>query len=260
VLAAPVEFPVLFVPGEPRLSATNSQKRTVAVLQPGYLPWLGFFDQIRRADVFVYYDDVQYDKHGWRNRNRVKSVSGEPHWLTVPVRHARLDWPSLQDVEIDARQPWVRKHVGTLRQFYAKAPFASTYLPALEEVLGRGWQRLVDLDFALVEQLCRWLGLRAPEHRSSALGIQGDRTERLVAICRYFSAQRYLSGEAARGYLATGLFAEHDIAVEWQDYHHPVYPQIHGAFVPYLSVVDLLLNCGDQSAAILARNERDPDA
>src|SRR5262249_59401707 len=102
---------------------------TVVVLQPGYLPWLGFFDQMRRSDVFVHYDDVQFDKHGWRNRNRIKSPTGEPHWLTVPVRHSGLGTPPILDVEIDRRSPWARKHVGPLRQFYGAARSPRRCLP-----------------------------------------------------------------------------------------------------------------------------------
>jgi hypothetical protein len=239
-------------PGPVSSTATERRPaRTVAILQPGYLPWLGFFDQVRRADVFVHYDDVQYDKHSWRNRNRVKSTSGAPHWLTVPVRHSGLDRPRLQDVEIDRRAPWARKHMGTLRQFYGKAPFAARYLPALDELLNRAWEGLVDLDLALVRQLCEWLGLETRCERSSALAIPGERSERLVSICRALGAGTYLTGDAARGYLDTDLFARHGIAVEWQAYQHPEYPQLHGDFVPYLSVVDLLFNCGDESGAIL---------
>ena len=94
-------------------------KKTLVVLQPGYLPWLGFFDQMRRADIFVYYDDVQFDKHGWRNRNRIKSPEG-PYWLTVPVLHHGKGQPLINDTLIDARSRWARKHVGTLRQYYAQ--------------------------------------------------------------------------------------------------------------------------------------------
>src|SRR6058998_3901315 len=122
----------------------STSPRTLAVLQPGYLPWLGFFDQMRRADVFVYYDDVQFDKHGWRNRNRIKSPAG-PHWLSVPVRHHGLGQPSILEVEIEPGTPWARKHVGTLRQFYARAPYVKNYLPALEELLMRPWTHIVDL-------------------------------------------------------------------------------------------------------------------
>ena len=224
--------------------------RTLAVLQPGYLPWLGFFDLQRRADVFVYYDDVQFDKHGWRNRNRIKSPSG-PHWLTVPVRHHGLHKPRIVDIEIDDRVAWGRRHLGTIRQFYAAAPHLERYLPDLEALLRAPWERLVDLDLAVAGQLAAWLGIRTTIERSSNLAIEGERSERLVRICERFGADRYLSGAAARAYLDVRLFAARGIEVVWQDYAHPVYAQQHGDFVPYLSALDLLLNCGDGSAAIL---------
>ena len=229
---------------------TSDRVQRLVVLQPGYLPWLGFFDQLRRADVFVYFDDVQYDKHGWRNRNRIKTQSG-PQWLTVPVLHHGRGLPRILDAEIDRRQPWARKHMASLRQAYARAGAAAQYLPELEEVLSRPWERLVELDIALVEVMCRWLGLSPRIERSSQLGVPGERSERLVRICQHFDAQVYLSGSAARVYLDTAVFEHNGIAVEWQDYVHPVYRQQHGAFVPYLSAIDLLLNCGDESRSVL---------
>lgn len=225
--------------------------RTLVVLQPGYLPWLGFFDQMRRSDVFVYYDDVQFDKNGWRNRNRIKAPSG-PHWLSVPVRHSGLGLPRILDVEIDSRMPWARKHLGSIRQFYARAPFLRAYLPELEEMLERPWEHLVDLDIALATRMAAWLGVSRPVVRSSELGIRGERSERLLHLCQHVGATVYLSGNAAKSYLDVELFARHGIAVEWQDFAHPSYPQLHGEFVPYLSALDLLLNCGEESAAILS--------
>jgi hypothetical protein len=228
---------------------TPAPGTTVVVLQPGYIPWLGFFDQLRRADVFVYYDDVQYDKNGWRNRNRIKTQSG-PLWLTVPVRHSGTGCVKILDVEIDRRTPWARKHVRSLRQAYARAPFAHRYLPEFEALLEREWTHLVDLDVACVDLMARWLHLQPRIESSSRLGIDGDRTERLVSICRHFGATTYLSGDAARMYLDVDVFVRQGIAVEWQRYAHPVYPQLHGAFVPYLSAMDLLLNCGDEAPLI----------
>jgi hypothetical protein len=227
--------------------------RTLAVLQPGYLPWLGFFDQARRADLFMYYDDVQFDKHGWRNRNRVKSPAG-PHWLTVPVLHSGLDFPRILDVELDRRVPWARKHIETIKHFYSRAPYLRRYLPQLEEVLNHSWDRLVDLDFAAAQLLFEWLEVKTPIVRVSELNIEGTRSERLLNLCKHVGATRYLSGDAARTYLDLDLFGQHGIEVCWQDYHHPVYPQLHGPFVSHLSGLDLILNCGDQSAAILSSN------
>jgi hypothetical protein len=224
---------------------------TLAVLQPGYLPWLGYFDQMRRSDVFVLYDDVQYDKHGWRNRNRIKTPSG-PLWLTVPARHSGLDRPSINEIEIDGHTPWARKHVASLRQYYSRAPFMAQYMPELEAVLGRPWRRLVDLNEAVMALLAGWLGITTPVVRSSLLGIGGDKSARLLGICRHVGATRYLSGDAAREYLDESAFRAAGIAVEWQQYSHPVYAQQHGPFISHLSVIDLILNCGPQSAAVLA--------
>jgi hypothetical protein len=226
---------------------------TLVVLQPGYLPWLGFFDQMQRSSVFIYYDDVQFDKHGWRNRNRVKAPDGAPHWLTVPVLHSGRNWPAILEIELDNRGAWARKHVGTLKQFYGKAPHLHRYLPALEEMLERRWALLVDLDLAVTELICGWLRLERRILRASALGISGKQSERLLALCEHVRARRYLSGNSAKDYLDTELFARRGIEIEWQDYVHPVYPQQHGDFVPYLSIVDLLFNCGEESAAILGR-------
>lgn len=242
------------------MTVPASRSRTLVVLQPGYLPWLGFFDQMRRSDIFVYYDDVQYDKHGWRNRNRIKSAAGEPVWLTVPVRRSGLDWPKINEVELDRTNQWARKHVGTIRQYYARAPHFSTYLPELEEMLNRPWERLVDLDVALVELICKWIGLKRQIEFSSKLGVGGERSERLLGLCQHFSANRYLSGDSAQNYLQNDLFKSHGIEIEWQQYKHPTYSQLHGPFVPYLSIIDLIFNCGPESATILAQSPAPEEA
>lgn len=224
--------------------------RTLVVLQPGYLPWLGFFDQLRRSDVFVYYDDVQFDRHGWRNRNRIRTPNG-PLWLTVPVAHSG-EPRAINEVQIDNSGAWARKHIGSLKQYYAKAPYAKRYLPELVELLSRPWSSLLDLDVASTGLMAGWLGLTPPALVASSLGIGGVRSERLIAICKHFGATRYLSGDAASEYIDVELFASHGVEVVWQNYRHPVYPQQGEPFIPYLSAIDLVLNCGDNSAAILA--------
>lgn len=229
---------------------SETRPKTLVVLQPGYLPWLGYFDQLSRSDVFVHYDDVQFDKHGWRNRNRIKTPAG-PLWLTVPVRHHRLGKPRIHEVTIDATSGWARKHVASFRQYYAKAPYLQQYLPELEELLHRPWTLLVELDIAVAGLMAGWLGFPAPTMRSSTLGIEGGQSERLIALCRQVGATQYLSGDAARDYLDAEAFARQGIDVIWQQYRHPEYPQQHGAFVPYLSAMDLLFNCGDDSGRIV---------
>lgn len=226
--------------------------KTLVVLQPGYLPWLGFFDQMRRSDVFVYYDDVQFDKHGWRNRNRIKTPAG-PLWLTVPVLHTGLSETRVVDALIDGTSKWARTHVKSVRQYYAKAPFTARYLPELEALLEREWTHIAALDLAVVDLMARWFSLAPTIHRSSELGIGGDKSERLLNLCRHFGANRYLSGDAAKDYLDVDLFTRHGVAVEWQSFQHPTYPQQHGDFLPFMSALDLLLNCGDDSVSILER-------
>lgn len=215
---------------------------------------MGFFDQLIRSDVFVYYDDVQFDKHGWRNRNRIKSPNG-PHWLTVPVMNKGKFGQTNLEVEIDNRQPWAHKHVATIKQFYGRAPYLNMYLPRLEELLCSGWSNLVDLDVAVVELMCEWLHVKRRIVRSSELDISGAKSERLLKICQHFGASNYISGDSAMDYLDIDLFTANSVSVEWQKFKHPVYPQLFGVFIPYLSTLDLLLNVGEQGYELLTEKD-----
>jgi len=223
---------------------------TIGILQPGYLPWLGFFEQLYKSDLFVIYDDVTFDKGGWRNRNRVKTPQGIC-WLTVPVVKKDLIRTLLRDVEINNSTPWWKKHLGTLKQSYGKAPYFNDYLPIFEEGYGRRWERLIDLDMFFIEQLMKALGIERPLRFSSSLSEDGDRNGRLIRICRHFGADRFYEGKAGEDYMDIGRFRENGIEVVFQDYQHPEYPQLHGEFIPYLSVVDLLLNMGPESLSII---------
>src|SRR4030042_75351 len=148
--------------------------KVIGILQPGYLPWLGFFAQMLCSDIFVVYDDVQYDKHGWRNRNCVKGPQG-PIWLTVPVRTSGLNLPKINEIMIDPAQPrWAKKHCATIRQSYGKAPFFGDYYPALEEVLLFPWKRLLDLDLELIRLLARWLEVERELLLSRPLGCRAE--------------------------------------------------------------------------------------
>jgi len=225
---------------------------TLVVLQPSYLPWLGYFDQMSTADVFVWYDDVQFDKHGWRNRNRIKGPKG-PLWLTVPVLHTGRSLQAISEVEINNRLSWSRKHLRSVEQLYARAPFSSDVLRRLSDILPRPWQYLVDLDIATTEWLAHEFGIGTPRHRASQLGIEGDRNTRLINLCRHFQATRYISGDAARDYLDVAQFAAAGIEVVWHAYQHPQYPQLHGDFISHLSALDLLLNAGPAASKFFMR-------
>jgi hypothetical protein len=158
----------------------------------------------------------------------------------------------INEVEIADGVPWARKHLQTVEQLYAQSRHRAAYLPELSELLQRKWERLADLDIELSRVMCCWFGLSRPMHRASGLDIHGDRNTRLLALCKYFGADTYLSGDAAKDYLDVGLFEENGVRVVWQSFKHPEYPQLHGDFIPYLSALDLLLNVGDDSPLVLS--------
>lgn len=223
----------------------------IGILQPGYLPWLGFFEQMYKSDVFVIYEDVQYDKHGWRNRNRIKTANGV-QWLTVPILVKFEEHPLISEVEVDNKQNWRKKHLSAIQQSYSKAPFYKEYAGIFEEAYSRDWEYLIDIDMYFITKLSECLGMGSKKTiRSSTLDATGDRVERLVNMCKMFKADTFYEGAAGRNYLDEKHFAGHGIRLEFQDYRHPVYNQLYGDFVPYLSVIDLLFNHGAESLAIL---------
>ena len=225
--------------------------KVICILQPGYLPWLGFFEQMLRCHQFVIYDDVQYDKHGWRNRNRIKGPKG-PVWLTVPVI-TKGEKRLVNQVEIDPTQPrWAKKHLGTLRQHYSKAPFFNDYFPVLEEILNRGWHRLLDLDLEIIRVMAGWLGLKSNLVLSSELGIApSDPSGRLVEIVGSLGGEVFYEGASGRNYLNLELFRRNGLQVIFQDYQPAPYPQRYEGFQPFLSALDLLFNCGPESLRYL---------
>ncbi len=223
----------------------------IGILQPGYLPWLGFFEQMYRSDVFVIYDDVQYDKEGWRNRNRIKTARGV-HWLTVPVLIKFTERPLVKEVKINNQPNWRKKHLFSIKQNYSKTRFYGDYIHIFEDAYLKEWDYLVDLDIFFITKFAECLGMSNKRIiRSSTLDIRGDRLERLVNICKHFGADTFYEGASGKNYVNEDVFLGHGVKVEFQDYHHPVYNQLYGEFVPNLSVIDLLFNHGTESLSIL---------
>jgi hypothetical protein len=223
----------------------------IGILQPGYLPWLGFFEQMHRSDVFVIYDDVQYDKEGWRNRNRIKTIHGI-QWLTVPVHVHFEAHPLTKDIRIDNGVNWRKKHLASIRQNYSNAPFFKTYFNIFEHAYAKEWEYLVDIDIYFIEKLAECLGMSNKKIvRSSTLDVKGDRMGRLIHICKFFGADTFYEGASGKDYIDEKSFLSQGIWVEYQNYQHPTYNQIYGDFVPYLSVIDLLFNHGPESLKII---------
>jgi hypothetical protein len=219
--------------------------KTAVILQPSYIPWRGYFDLIRRSDVFVFYDDVQYDKHGWRNRNRIKTPSGL-QWLTIPV-HAKgnvSDGIPISNIGIDDKKDWRGKHLETIRHAYRRSPYFSSIFELLREILDYQSDSLCDYTISTTTAIARLLGLRAAFVRASSLRAQGGQTERLVSILRAIGADHYVSGPSARAYLDPEAFNVAGITFDYIDYRYAPYAQLHGAFEPSVSIVDLLMMTG----------------
>lgn len=218
----------------------------VVILQPSYIPWRGYFDQIRRADLFIFYDDIQYDKHGWRNRNQIKTHQGK-QWLTIPVHSKGVTQGiPIKDVRIDWSKPWAKSHLKALTGAYARAPFFKDYLPLLESFYERRDEFLADFTVATTIQLARELGFSSTRFmRSSELtGIEGQKTDRVIRVLNQVGATHYLCGPSASSYMEPEKFATAGITFEYMQYDYPEYPQLYPPYDPYVSILDLLFMTG----------------
>ncbi len=225
----------------------------VVILQPSYIPWRGYFDQIRRADLFIFYDDVQYDKHGWRNRNQIKTAQGK-QWLTIPVHSGGVtEGIPIKDVRIDWSRPWAKNHLKALTFAYRKAPYFQELLPLVESFYSRRDDYLADLTIETSILLSRALGIASTRFlRSSQLsGIEGVRTDRLIQILRRVGATHYISGPSAREYVEPEKFEQAGITLEYMEYNYPEYPQLYPPFDPFVSILDLLFMTGKDASHYL---------
>lgn len=216
------------------------------VLQPSYIPWRGFFHQIQKADVFVWYDDVQYDKHGWRNRNRIKTPSGA-QWLTIPViaKGVVENHVPINQIRVNPNEDWGRKHWQTLKQHYGKAPYFARYAPMLEDFYCSPVELLADFTIATAEWIARELGISHTRFvRSSSLLAEGTKTDRLVSLFRQVGATHYISGPSAREYMQEEKLAAAGVTLEWMTYDYPEYEQLYPPYDPQISILDLLFMKG----------------
>lgn len=221
------------------------------ILQPGYIPWLGFFNQMAESDVFIFLDDVQYDRRGWRNRNRIKGNSG-PIWLTIPViQKGRYD-QLLSLTAIDNSQNWQVKHLRAIHHWYKSSPFFDLYFPELESFFQRSWDLLVQFDISMIDLMMKWLDITTPTQLSSSIEIDNfDKTGRLVALCKRVGISEYISGPLCLDYMDYNQFKAENIRLFLHHYQHPEYRQKYPPFIPYLSCLDLVFNEGPDSSRIL---------
>jgi hypothetical protein len=220
-------------------------------------PWVGMLEQIRLADTYVHYDDVQLSHGSFTNRVEIKTHQGL-RWLTIPLAESRFG-ETIAEARVSRRIDWRRRHLALLAQEYARAPHVGEMLAMVREVYAIESDQLADYVIASMEALCRYFdlpaGLGAP--RSSALGIPGKGTERVLAVVQAMGGTRYVTGHGARSYLDHEAFDAAGVAVEYLDYRKVPHPQLHGEFTPFVSALDLVANMG-KAGRLVIRSEAVP--
>ena len=227
----------------------------VTIHQPEHLPWLGFLDKTRQADVVVLLDSVQFKKNYFENRNKIRTANGWA-WLTVPVFIKGKFGQNISDVMIKEESRWREVYYRTLHQNYSKAPYWNEYGPFFEKICARPWERIVDLNLEIIRFLWTSFGIFPRIVLGSELGIQGKGSGLLLEICKALEAKEYISGPSGRDYLDESLFHTEGIRVRYHQFLHPEYRQCHSPFVPGLSALDLLMNEGPRSLEILGHRSK----
>lgn len=221
----------------------------VAIVQPNYIPWRGYFDLIAEVDIFVFLDNVQYTNRDWRNRNVVKTAAGL-RWLTVPCRQFRRDQlicKTLIADEID----WKTVHLSTLRHAYSRALFYDDARRLLEDGLSAKATTIADLDIRIIRSICSYLGIGARTLAASEIPASSERTARILDIVNALGGTVYVSGPSAQAYLDCSEFKKRGLRLEYKSYDYPPYPQLWGSFEGRVSVLDLISNCGMEARELI---------
>ena len=214
--------------------------------QPAYLPWLGYIDKIKRSDIFIYLDTVQYEKNSFTNRNKIKTGNG-PVWLSVPVIKTDHFDKMMSEMMLDNHSNWQRKHLNSIQMAYSKAPHFKELFPRLQELYSKEYETIVDVTW---DHLMFWLDvldIHTKIIKSSSLDVSSKKSDFVFDLCKAVEADHYISGAMGKDYLETEKFKEAGIEVEFQDYKHPVYPQLYGEFIPNMGIVDFAMNAEDYS-------------
>lgn len=230
--------------------------KTVVIHQPDFMPYLGFFQRFLDADLYIVLDHVQFvngTSRSWTHRDKIKTAGGEK-WLTLSVKKTARE-TAINEVELSDNVDWIEGNLNLLAQNYRKAPYYAQVMPAVEALYRSPGCSLADFNLRSIEMLMDLLDVRVPLVLSSSLEPKGQKNELLIDLLGKVGATHYLSGNGARDYMAPEMFQAAGIEVRWQEFTHPVYPQQFGEFVPYLSALDALFNCGVQGARELLRRK-----
>jgi hypothetical protein len=226
--------------------------KTVVIHQPDFLPWLGFFDRLRSADLYIVLDHVQFIRRGWTHRDMIKASAGAT-WLTLNIQKAHQNTP-IRDIQLTPGKDWRQDNLNLILENYRKARFFSEVFPRLENLYARPIENMAAMNLAGLDLLGDMLDTKTPRLFSSEMSPEGASTMMLVDLLRKAGATRYVSGLGARAYLDTALVEKAGIELVWQDFTHPVYRQLHGPFVPMLSSIDALFNCGVEETRKMLRD------
>ncbi len=216
---------------------------TCAIMQPTYLPWLGFFELIAKSDIFVIYDSVQFEKQSWQQRNRLRDKNAEL-MLTLPVKYGSGLLRRINEVEVDYSRSVPKKHLQTIKLSYGKSKNFTTIFPEIESIYSSQPNLLVEMNMQLIKLGMKYFEIKTPLVFASDMDVQGNRVEALIDICQKVKATHYYSPIGSKGYIDdNNLFSENKIDLTYQNFSHPIYQQInYPDFISHLAFIDFLLN------------------
>lgn len=225
-----------------------------SVHQPNYLPYSGFFEKAFRSDVFILYDTTQFKKNDWQNRNKVCTKDGWM-WVSMPILHNFGQ--KICEVRLDLRNNPLKKNWNTIKTIYGKAPYFKDYENSFAGIYGSGFEFISDLNTSLINSIAGLLGLKTKFVKSSELPkVETKSTQALIDLCKAAGADTYISGAEGKNYIDMDLWGRSGLKIIFQKYTHPEYKQFNsGTFQPYMSIVDLLFNCGEKSLEVLTENQ-----
>jgi len=227
--------------------------KTIAIMQPTYIPWLGYFALMDQVDIFVFLDSVQFDKRSWQQRNRIKTPNGI-QLLTIPVISKGLMEQAIEKVQIDQTSNFATKHTRSISMSYSKTPYFKEYKDKFFSILQNNDKYLSDLTINLILFIKELIGIECQVKKSSSMDIKGTKASLLANICKYLSADTYISPLGSKCYLdKSTAFSEKNIKIKYNNYTHPVYNQLYGDFISHLSIIDLLFNEGHNSLSIIQK-------
>ncbi|HEY8119605.1 MAG TPA: WbqC family protein [Methylophilaceae bacterium] len=221
---------------------------TICIHQPDFAPYLGFFHRLLLADHFIILDDAQFIKGGWQNRDRIKGKQGAA-WLTLSI--VKKFPQKINEVLLDPKVQWIDDNLNLLHDSYARASYFDEVFTRVEAIYRSGHQKMIELNLALMQLAFEYFDIEIPLSYASQHEVAGKSSARLVGLVKATGGDSYLTGTGSTDYLDETLFSEADIKVEWQQFRHPVYPQLHGDFEPMLSCLDVMFNCGKGAADVL---------